>query len=181
LSSILRTDDTVDEDKGNDDRKDENVTAEDGNEARGKSGKGVEGRVKPDKRTETENSRDERNHDTKRSPKPGSLLDAAPAIMNLLRDLLKSIAFQKLSCRLCFGLNDPADTAVMSGYLWSVASTLGIFRADVFIEPCFEGERLEGAFEAELKTRLLWTALAVINALREKEIRSLMRVVAGWN
>ncbi len=90
--------------------------------------------------------------------KPGTLLNAAPAIMNFLMDLLKTIVFERLSCRLCFGLNDPADTAVMSGYLWSVASTLGIFRANVFIEPCFEGERLEGLFEAELKTRLIQIA-----------------------
>jgi len=62
-----------------------------------------------------------------------------------------------------------------------VASTLGLFRANVFIEPCFEGERLEGVFEAELKARLIWIAKAVINALRENEIRSLIREVAGWN
>jgi hypothetical protein len=95
--------------------------------------------------------------------------------------LLKTIVFERLSCRLCFGLNDPADTAVLSGYLWSVASTLGLFRANVFIEPCFEGERLEGLFEAKLKTRLIQIAKAVINAFLEKEIRSLIREVAGWN
>jgi hypothetical protein len=78
-------------------------------------------------------------------------------------------------------LDDPADTAVLSGYLWSVASTLGLFRANVFIEPYFEGERLEGEIAAELKTRLIWIAKAVINASLEKEIRSLIREVAGWN
>jgi hypothetical protein len=140
-----------------------------------------EGKVKPDRGAEIEDSKGERDHDTKRSPKPGTLLNAAPAIINFLMDLLKTIVFEKLSCRLCFGLDDPADTAVMSGYLWSVASTLGLFRANVFIEPCFEGERLEGLFEAKLKTRLIWIAKAVINALREKEIRSLIRDVAGWN
>ena len=174
-ASILKKESTIDEDEGNDrnDRKEEKakLTAE----------KGEEGKVKPDKGAEIEDSKGERDHDTKRSPSPGTLLNAAPAIINFLRDLLKTIVFEKLSCRLCFGLNDPADTAVLSGYLWSVASTLGLFRANVFIEPCFEGERLEGLFEAKLKTRLIWTALAVTNALRKKEIRSLMREVAGWN
>ena len=128
-----------------------------------------------------ENSTDEEKSDIKRSIRPNSLLDAAPAIAHLILDLLKSIVFQKLSCRFSFGLNDPAETAVMSGYLWSVASTLGLFRANVSIEPCFEGERLEGEFVAELKTRLIWIAKAVIDALRKKEIRSLIRVVAGWD
>ena len=181
LASILRKDDTVDEDERNVKRKDEKVTAENGNESRGKSEKGVDGKAKPDIGMEIENPKDERDQDIKRSPKPGTLLNAAPAIINFLMDLLKTIVFEKLSCRLCFGLYDPADTAVMSGYLWAVASTLGLFQADVFIEPCFEEERLEGVFEAELKTRLIQIALAVINALREKEIRSLIRDLAGWS
>ena len=175
LASILKKESAIDEDEGNEgnDRKEEKakLTAENGEE----------GKVKPDRGAEIEDSKSERNHDTKRSPSPGTLLDAAPDIMNILMDLLKTIVFERLSCRLCLGLNDPADTAVMSGYLWSVASTLGLFRANVFIEPCFEGECLEGVFEAELKARLIWIAKAVINALRENEIRSLIREVAGWN
>jgi len=172
LASILKKESTIDEDEGNDQKEEKaKLTAE----------KGEEGKVKPDKGAEIEDSKSERDHDTERSPSPGTLLNAAPAIMNFLVDLLKTIVFERLSCRLCFGLDDPADTAVMSGYLWSMASTLGIFRADVFIEPCFEGERLEGVFEAELKTRLIWIAKAVINASLEKEIRSLIRDVAGWN
>lgn len=160
LASISEKDDTVDESEGKGVRTEENGEA--------------------DEEKKTGDSRDGQKSDIKRLPGPKSLLDAAPAIANLLLNLLKSILVQKLSCRLCFGLNDPAETAVMSGYLWSVASTLGLFRAKVFIEPCFEGERLEGEFVAELKIRLLWIVWAVINALREKEIRSLIREVAGW-
>ena len=172
LASILKKESTIDEDEGNDQKEEKvKLTAE----------KGEEGKVKPDKGAEIEDPKGERDHDTGRSPSPGTLLDAAPAIMNILMDLLKTIVFERLSCRLCFGLDDPADTAVLSGYLWSVASTLGLFRADIFIEPYFEGERLEGVFEAELKTRLIWIAKAVINASLEKEIRSLIREVAGWN
>jgi len=136
---------------------------------------------KADEGRKTGDSRDEQKHAIKRSPEPNSLLNAAPAIAHLFIDLLRSIVFQKLSCRLCFGLNDPAETAVMSGYLWSVASALGLFRAKVSIEPFFEGERLEGELTAELKIRLLWIAKAVIDALREKEIRSLIREIAGWD
>jgi len=175
LASILKKESNIDEDEGNkgNDRKEEKakLTAENGEE----------GKVKPDRGAEIEDPKGERDHDTGRSPSPGTLLDAAPDIMNILMDLLKTIVFEKLSCRLCFGLDDPADTAVLSGYLWSVASTLGLFRANVFIEPYFEGEWLEGEIAAELKTRLIWIAMAVIYALQEKEIRSLIREVAGWN
>lgn len=181
LASILKKEDTIGEEARNEDRKEEKEAAEKGMEGIGTEEKGEERVGKPDKGAEIENTKEEQDKDIKRSPSPGTLLNAAPAIINFLMDLLKTIAFEKLSCRLCFGLNDPADTAVLSGYLWSVASTLGLFRANVFIEPCFEGERLEGVFEAELKARLIQIALAVINALREKEIRSLIRDFAGWN
>jgi hypothetical protein len=172
LASILKKESTIDEDEGNDQKEEKvKLTAE----------KGEEGKVNPDKGAEIEDSKDERDHDNEGSPSPGTLRNAAPAIINILMDLLKRIVFERLSCRLCFGLEDPADTAVLSGYLWSVASTLGLFRANVFIEPYFEGERLEGEIAAELKTRLIWIAKAVINASLEKEIRSLIREVAGWN
>jgi hypothetical protein len=113
-----------------------------------------------------------------RSPSPGSLLDAFPALLCVLKDLLKSIDLQKIYCRLCFGLDDPAKTAVMSGYLWSVVSALGLFRADIFIEPYFEGERLEGDFAAELRARMLWMVMAMIGSLRERKIRRLLAEMA---
>jgi hypothetical protein len=62
----------------------------------------------------------------------------------------------------------------MSGYLWSIASMLGLFRANISIEPCFEEERLEGEFSTRLSIRLLWTMLAFINVLREGNIRRLL-------
>ncbi len=109
-----------------------------------------------------------------RSPSPGSLLDAFPALLRVLKDLLRSVDLQEISCRLCFGLDDPAQTAVMSGYLWSVASALRLFPTHIFIEPRFDGERLEGDFTAELRARVLWMVVAMIGALREREIRRLL-------
>lgn len=171
LASISKKDDAIDQSGGKGVRTEEN-----GNSEKGKSEKGD---IEEEKKTW--DSRDEEKSDIKRSPGPKSLLNAAPAIAHLFVDLFESIVFNKLSCRLCLGLNDPAETAVMSGYLWSVASTLSLFRANVFVEPFFEGERLEGEFAAELKIRLFSIVRAVINALREKEIRSLIRGLAGWD
>ncbi|VVB69637.1 Uncharacterised protein [uncultured archaeon] len=113
------------------------------------------------------------------SPSGQSLLDAFPALFRLLKDLLKSIELKKISCRLCFGLDDPAQTAVMSGYLWSVASALRLFPGHIFIEPRFDGEQLEGDFTAELRARMLWIAMAMIGSLRERKIRRLLMEMAG--
>ena len=115
-----------------------------------------------------------------RPPSIQSLINAAPALAKILRDLLKSIHFKNISCRLCFGLNDPAQTAIISGYLWFLASALGLFPARIFIEPWFEGERLEGELVAEMEARLLWAVFAVIQVLRVREIRLLLKETLGW-
>ena len=115
-----------------------------------------------------------------RPPSIQSLINAAPALAKILRDLLKSIHFKNISCRLCFGLDDPAQTAIISGYLWFLASALGLFSARIFIEPWFEGERLEGELVAEMEARLQWAVFAVIQVLRVREIRLLLRETLGW-
>ncbi len=115
-----------------------------------------------------------------KSPKIQSLINAAPALVNIIRDLLKSIHVNLRSCRLCFGLSDPSQTAVMSGYLWFLASALGFFPPRIFIEPWFEGVRLEGELVADIEARVLCAVFAVVSALREREIRLLLREMLGW-
>lgn len=110
----------------------------------------------------------------------GTLLDAFPAMIRVCRDLLKSLSFRKLSCNLCFGLDDPVDTAVMSGYLWAIVSALGLFRANVLISPSFGGTMLEGDFVAEIRARMLWAVIALVSSLREKTVRTLLRE-AVWS
>jgi hypothetical protein len=115
-----------------------------------------------------------------RPPSIQSLINAAPALAKILRDLLKSIHFKNISCILCFGLDDPAQTAIISGYLWFLASALGLFSTRIFIEPWFEGERLEGELVAEMEARLLWAVFAVVQVLRVREIRLLLKETLGW-
>lgn len=109
-----------------------------------------------------------------RPPDLRSLLDAFPSIVGVLRSVIQSIKFEKVSCFIFFGLEDPVETAVLSGYLWSVLSALGLHRANILVEPYFGGARLEGDFRAELQTRMLWTLVVVIRALGDKKIRKLM-------
>jgi len=145
-----------------------------------------DGTIEARKSDEEENGREERSEidnqktGAVRPPSIQSLINAAPALARILRNLLKSIHFKNISCRLCFGLDDPAQTAIISGYLWFLASALGLFSARIFIEPWFEGERLEGELVAEMEARLLWAVFAVVQALRVREIRLLLRETLGW-
>ena len=133
-----------------------------------------------EEKEEIDNPTDNQKAGAVRPPSIQSLINAAPSLAKILRDLQKSIHFKKSSCRLCFGLDDPAQTAIISGYLWSLASVLGLIQSKIFIEPWFEGERLEGELIAEIEARLWWAVFAVIQGLREREIRLLLREMLGW-
>lgn len=102
------------------------------------------------------------------------LIDAIPVFYCFLKDLTRSIRIDQLSCNLTFGLDDPADTAIWSGYLWSLAYAFP-FPAVFRLEPYFYGERLEGSIDAEIRTRLYWAIVAVINAARKRPIRRLCK------
>jgi hypothetical protein len=109
---------------------------------------------------------------------PRSFMDALPAILRVLKNLIKSIDIDRLICRISFGLNDPAETAVLSGYLWSLASAVGLSNTNIFIDPRFDEEKLEGDLAADLKARLLWVVMALLLALREDKLRKLLRQMA---
>lgn len=112
-----------------------------------------------------------------RSVNPQSLMEALPVLARIIVDLFKSIKVN-VSCSLRFGLDDPADTAVLSGCFWSVASAAGISKADIMFVPCFEGQRLEGWFRAEMRARILSLVVAMLSALKEKKTRRLIIEIA---
>lgn len=116
----------------------------------------------------------------RRSPGIRSLIDSVPALAELLGDLGRSISIKKFSGRLCFGLNDPAQTAIISGYIWFFASLFGVSLADLTIEPWFDGLRLEGKMDIEIRARLISPIWAGVKSLRRKEIRRLVREMLGW-
>ena len=105
---------------------------------------------------------------------PRMYIDALPSFFRVLKDLMGAVHTESLSLNINLGLDDPANTAVLSGYLWSMASFVST-PATIRIEPCFVGDRLDGSLDAEVWGRLLWVLLAFIGALREKPIRRLLR------
>lgn len=102
------------------------------------------------------------------------LLDALPQIARIFIDLIKFINIMKFFCEISFGLDDPVDTAMVSGYLWSIASASGLYGADITIEPRFDGARLDGSVLAVLETRMLWFVVAAARALEEEKTRKLI-------
>jgi hypothetical protein len=105
---------------------------------------------------------------------PRMLIDTFPAFYRFVKNMIRSIHIEQLSCSISFGLNDPSDTAVISGYLWALIAMLPTHRTYIHIYPFFEGDKLDGCINIEVSARLLWVLIASIKALMEKSIRSLL-------
>lgn len=106
---------------------------------------------------------------------PRLFIDALPSLFRILKDLMGTVHIERLLLNITIGLDDPANTAVLSGYLWSMASLVSKPSVIIRIDPYFGGDRLIGSVNAELWSRLLWVFVAFINALREKPIRRLLK------
>lgn len=106
---------------------------------------------------------------------PRLFIDALPSIFRVLKDLMGTVHTERLLLNITLGLDDPANTAILCGYLWSVASFVSKPSAIIRIDPYFGGDRLVGSVNAEIWSRLLWVIVAFINALREKPIRRLLK------
>jgi hypothetical protein len=105
---------------------------------------------------------------------PRMFIDALPSFFRVLKDLMETVHIERLFLNIALGLDDPANTAVLCGYLWSMVSFISI-PATIRIEPYFAGERLDGSLNAEIWGRLLWVLLALFSALREKPVRRLLK------
>jgi hypothetical protein len=104
------------------------------------------------------------------------LRESSPHLTDLLRAFERSVSVRGLSCEILFGLNDPADTAATSGYLWSLMSVVNASpKCHLAVRPDFLSERLDGSIAVELKVRLLRIVAAFVRALTKKPVRQLFR------
>jgi hypothetical protein len=127
------------------------------------------------KKRETGKARPER-FDLSRGVLMLSLLrDAAPSLVRVFKGFRRAVRFRRLSIDVAFGVGDPADTAVLAGYLWSVAWAFDFVpRASLSLRPDLERARLDGSVSAELGVRLLPIAVAFLMAYTKKPFRRLV-------
>jgi len=104
------------------------------------------------------------------------LRESLPHLIGLLKSFARSVSVRRLSCDISLGLADPADTAAMSGYLWSLASVVNASpKCHLSVKPDFSSERLDGSIAVELKVRLLRIVAAFVGALTKKPVRKSFR------
>ena len=102
------------------------------------------------------------------------LMESLPYFPSIFRTFMRSLTVERFSADVELGLGSPVETAVVSGYLWSLASLVNISpKADLTVKPNFQEEQLEGSLITDLKIRLLWIAVALVKAVTKKPVRQL--------
>jgi Protein of unknown function (DUF2953) len=129
-------------------------------------------RSKPGKRKERAKKKSNR-FELSRVPLMLSLLrDAFPSLVGVLKGLQRAVRFRRLSIDVAFGIGDPAETAVLAGYLWSVAWAFErLPHSSLSLRPDLERARLDGTVSAELRVRMLPIVAAFLIAYTKKPFR----------
>lgn len=131
---------------------------------------------KEEKKEKKEKRKDKAKFDVKRIPKLISLfIESWPYFGRILNAFLKSTSFEKFSLDLVIGLGDPADTAIINGYLRALISLANIIPNAYFsVEPDFQRERIDGHLVMDIKIRLFWIVIEFIRAYTKKPVRMLI-------
>ncbi len=100
--------------------------------------------------------------------------ESLPYIFNIFQAILRSVSINKISINSIIGLDSPADTARVNGYLMGLASLISIFpKTNFTVVPDFEKERIDGSLVIKIKLRLFLIVIESLRAFTKKPVRSL--------
>ncbi|WP_286475846.1 DUF2953 domain-containing protein [Methanobacterium sp. CWC-01] len=110
------------------------------------------------------------------------LWESWPYMERILVSILGSIKIQEITMDFQLGLESPADTAIITGYIWAFTeSTRYLFPIplDISVQPDFENKILDGFLNLKLTIRLYGVTKEVIRAITKKPVRSLISELRG--
>jgi hypothetical protein len=127
------------------------------------------------KQKEEKKEKQQRRPNLRRSSETVSrFLESLPYLPGIVRTFMRSLTVERFSADVAVGLGSPAETAIISGYLWSLASIVNVLpKVNFSVRPNFQEEQLEGSVATKLKIRLLWIAVALVKAGTKKPVRKL--------
>lgn len=102
--------------------------------------------------------------------------NSGPHIYRLITAFYRSVTLEKFSLNMTLGMESPADTALFTGYIWSVTYPLNaITRIDANITPDFQKRVLDGDLQMDISLRLFWIVVEAIRAYTKKPVRELVQ------
>jgi hypothetical protein len=108
-----------------------------------------------------------------------SIVNALPAFEILLRAVRKAVRIRSFSADLAFGTGDPADTAVLAGFFWSLVYALGVsFPTATFsIRPDLQEVVLDGSVSTDARVRTVYLVAGFLRAYTKKPFRQFIHEV----
>ncbi len=110
------------------------------------------------------------------------LRESWPYLVRILQSIIGSITIRKIELDLQLGLESPADTAIITGYIWALTESTRYLvpsSLDISVHPDFENKILDGFLDLELKFRLYSVTKEVAWAITKKPVRSLISEMRG--
>ncbi|MGC9516528.1 MAG: DUF2953 domain-containing protein [Methanomicrobiales archaeon] len=109
-------------------------------------------------------------------------IEALPYLNRILFQVFRSITIEYIKVRIKLGFQSSADTAVMTGYLWSLAAILKFIpKISFFVKPDFQNERLDFSFKIKFKLKLIGIVLEFIKAFMKKPVRIFIKDLRSLN
>ena len=103
-------------------------------------------------------------------------------VATLARRVVHRIEFKELSCRIIFGLNDPADTGMLSGFLYAASAPLTRFPAvSIQLHPVFHEPTFAYRVRGSIKVTVGRMVIPAIRFLCDRGVRGVIwERVRGW-
>ncbi|MEA1906745.1 MAG: DUF2953 domain-containing protein [Euryarchaeota archaeon] len=104
-------------------------------------------------------------------------------VTTLARRVVQKIDFKELSCHVTFGLNDPADTGMLSGFLYAAFAPLTRFPAvSIRLHPVFHEPAFAYRVRGSLKVTVGRMIIPAIRFLCNRGVRGvIVGRVRGWH
>lgn len=106
-----------------------------------------------------------------------NFVESLPYFMDMIPASLRSISIEKIALNFIFGLGEAADTAMVGGFLYSIAAIVNVLPNTYFsVEPDLKNQelKLEGSLNIKLKLRLLWIVGTSLKLLTKRPVISLL-------
>ena len=110
------------------------------------------------------------------------LRESWPYIERILWSILSSIKIQEIYLDLNLGLDSPADTALVTGYIWAFTESTRYLLPrplEIHVNPDFEHKIMDGFFYLKLKFRFFSLSKEALRAVTKKPVRSLISELRG--
>ena len=93
-------------------------------------------------------------------------------IVTFVEDIIRTVKFRKISCNLTYGFPDPADTGMLSGFLYALKG-LFVKRCSIFnfsINPQFQDEIFDLHFLTNIRFRISSLLFAVFRFVTNRKV-----------